>query len=68
MKRGIALVPMKYEIQYAGNFSAPVSIYAADGTVAVTQGSIEFGQGINTKFSRTDYLSEQIRDFYFFVL
>jgi xanthine dehydrogenase/oxidase len=51
MKRGIALVPMKYEIQYAGNFSALVSIYAADGTVAVAHGGIECGQGINTKVS-----------------
>jgi len=51
MKRGIALVPMKYGIQYAGNFSALVSIYAADGTVAVTHGGIECGQGINTKVS-----------------
>jgi len=51
MKRGIALVPMKYEIQYTGNFSALVSIYAADGTVAVTHGGVECGQGINTKVS-----------------
>jgi xanthine dehydrogenase/oxidase len=51
MKRGIALVPMKYKIPYAGKFSALVSIYAADGTVAVTHGGIECGQGINTKVS-----------------
>jgi len=42
---------MKYKLTYGGNFSALVSIYAADGTVAVTHGGIECGQGINTKVS-----------------
>ena len=43
---------MKFAIDYTGNFSALVSIYAADGTVAVTHGGIECGQGINTKVSK----------------
>jgi hypothetical protein len=34
-----------------GNFAAMVSIYAEDGTVAVTHVGIEMGQGINTKVS-----------------
>ncbi|XP_069693946.1 uncharacterized protein [Periplaneta americana] len=52
MKRGISIVPMKYGLAYAGNFSALVSIYAVDGTVAVTHGGIECGQGINTKVAQ----------------
>jgi xanthine dehydrogenase/oxidase len=66
MKRGIALVPLKYAVEYFGRFSALVSVYAVDGTVAVTHGGIECGQGINTKVSQNDnYLSEQIGGFNF---
>jgi xanthine dehydrogenase/oxidase len=53
MKRGIALVPLKYGLKYEGKFYALVSIYAVDGTVAVAHGGIECGQGINTKVSST---------------
>lgn len=48
-KKGIALVPMKYFLMYYGQFSAVVSICARDGTVCVTHGGVECGQGINTK-------------------
>jgi len=48
-KKGIALVPMKYPFSYWGQFNAMVSICARDGTVCVTHGGIECGQGINTK-------------------
>lgn len=48
-KKGIALVPMKYPLFYYGQFNAVVSICARDGTVCVTHGGIECGQGINTK-------------------
>ncbi|PNF35793.1 Xanthine dehydrogenase [Cryptotermes secundus] len=51
-KRGIALVPLKYGLEYEANYSALVSIYAGDGTVAVTHGGIECGQGINTKVAQ----------------
>jgi len=43
------MVPMSYGFFQWGNFAAIVSIYAQDGTVAVSHGGIEMGQGINTK-------------------
>ncbi|XP_076397558.1 uncharacterized protein LOC100882814 isoform X3 [Megachile rotundata] len=51
-KKGIALVPMMYPMGFWGQFHALVSIYARDGTVSVTHGGIESGQGINTKVAQ----------------
>ncbi|XP_018363392.1 PREDICTED: xanthine dehydrogenase/oxidase-like [Trachymyrmex cornetzi] len=51
-KKGIATVLMKYVIYYAGQFNAMVSVCARDGSVCVTHGGIEIGQGINTKIAQ----------------
>lgn len=53
-KRGIALVPSGFNIGYAGNFrfGGLINIYSHDGTVAITHGGIDMGQGINTKVSQ----------------
>ncbi|XP_044006015.1 xanthine dehydrogenase/oxidase-like [Aphidius gifuensis] len=51
-KRGISLIPMKYPLGLWGQFNAFVSIYARDGTVSITHGGIECGQGIHTKVAQ----------------
>ncbi|KAJ0176240.1 hypothetical protein K1T71_008414 [Dendrolimus kikuchii] len=48
-KQGLKLIPIAVDIFYFGNFNAIISIYHADGTVVITHGGIEMGQGINTK-------------------
>ena len=49
------MVPLKYGVYYEGAmFTALVSIFHADGTVAIAHGGIEIGQGINTKVEAVD--------------
>lgn len=49
MKKAISLNVMLFPVQYYGNYQAIVSIYRGDGTVTVTTGGTEMGQGLNTK-------------------
>ncbi|CAH1403041.1 unnamed protein product [Nezara viridula] len=48
-KRGISVMPMKFDVIFYPVFHSAVSIFADDGTVAISSGGIEIGQGINTK-------------------
>ena len=52
-KRGLSVVPLKFMLPLSGLlYPVLVSIYAEDGTVAVSHGGVEMGQGINTKVAQ----------------
>ena len=56
IKRGISVVPCKYYVGIVSDFNFPchvlLSIYETDGSIAVTHGGIEMGQGMNTKVAQ----------------
>ncbi|XP_046849634.1 xanthine dehydrogenase 1-like isoform X2 [Xenia sp. Carnegie-2017] len=49
-KRGISMVPLRYGVEWSGSqYTAYVAIFRKDGTVSISHGGVEMGQGINTK-------------------
>ena len=50
-KRGINMMPVRFSLHFpdAAPYTIFVSIFAEDGTVAISHGGVEIGQGINTK-------------------
>ncbi|OQV23093.1 Xanthine dehydrogenase [Hypsibius exemplaris] len=52
-KRGMNVVPMRFDCHWAGrHYNCLIAIFHAGGTIAVTHGGIEMGQGINTKVAQ----------------
>lgn len=45
LKKGLGIAIMDYPIFYFGQYPATVSIYHTDGTVVISHGGIEMGQG-----------------------
>lgn len=45
IKRGIGLAVMEYPVYYFGQYPATVAIYHVDGSVVISHGGIEMGQG-----------------------
>ena len=47
------MVPLKFHVPLSGlYYPVMVSIYAEDGTVAISHGGVEVGQGVNTKVAQ----------------
>ena len=53
-KRGLSLVPLRWPhtIFNSQHFTVQVAIFEGDGTIAISIGGIEMGQGINTKVAQ----------------
>lgn len=51
-KRGIAFSHMTFLYEYDGPYHIVLSVYYLDGSIAITHGGIEMGQGINTKVAQ----------------
>lgn len=51
-KKGLAVIPISISLQFLVNHYSQISIYHIDGTIAVSHGGVEIGQGINTKVAQ----------------
>nr|QIJ45706.1 aldehyde oxidase [Glyphodes pyloalis] len=52
MKKALQISVMSFPVTFFGNYSSMVTIYKGDGTVTVTTGGVEMGQGVNTKVAQ----------------
>lgn len=46
IKRGLGLAIMEYPVNLVGQYAATVAIYHVDGSVVISHGGIEMGQGV----------------------
>jgi len=54
-KKGISLIPLRYSLFYnLGYYNALLSVRHHDGSVAVSHGGVEMGQGIHTKVAQVN--------------
>ncbi|XP_013136142.1 PREDICTED: indole-3-acetaldehyde oxidase-like [Papilio polytes] len=51
-KRALKLSIMSFQIGYSGNYPVTISVYHGDGSVLISHGGVEMGQGINTKVAQ----------------
>lgn len=52
VKRGLSINPTRFGVDWTWcNYNASVAVYA-DGSIAITHGGVELGQGINTKVTQ----------------
>ncbi|XP_063225147.1 uncharacterized protein LOC134532557 [Bacillus rossius redtenbacheri] len=51
-KRGIAVTSLSWPWSCVGRYTVMLSVYSQDGSVSVSHGGIEMGQGVNTKVAQ----------------
>lgn len=51
-KKSLKLSLMSFPIVYVWNFPVTISVYHGDGSIAISHGGIEMGQGIHTKIAQ----------------
>eukprot|EP01006_Ploeotia_vitrea_P056302 TRINITY_DN68086_c1_g4_i1.p1 TRINITY_DN68086_c1_g4~~TRINITY_DN68086_c1_g4_i1.p1 ORF type:complete len:1312 (-),score=225.69 TRINITY_DN68086_c1_g4_i1:150-4085(-) len=50
-KKGLSMVPVKFRVDYGTDFASLIDVYM-DGSVNITQGGVEMGQGLFTKVAQ----------------
>ncbi|KAK9885680.1 hypothetical protein WA026_012444 [Henosepilachna vigintioctopunctata] len=48
-KKGLSVIPMTFRFINAGPYSVTISVFHLDGSVSISHGGTEIGQGVNTK-------------------
>ncbi|XP_021699034.1 xanthine dehydrogenase isoform X2 [Aedes aegypti] len=51
-KRGLSIVPVAFPVEYIGGTKAWISVHHLDGSVSITHGGMDIGQGLDTKVAQ----------------